>query len=88
MPPSSVYKGVEEGSAGLSMARPRGVLLLPGVGFPPSLVGVGEEGRRREGEGKGGAAPSSLVQFGPKGEGARGLPWPPLSLSTKAHMAH
>ena len=39
------------------MARPRGVLLPPGVGFPPSLVGLGEkEGGERE-EGKGGAAP-------------------------------
>ena len=35
----------------------------------------------------GGAAPL-LVQFGPEGEGARGPPWPPLSLSTRAHKAH
>ena len=61
------------------MARPRGFLLPPGVGFTPSLVGLGEkEGGERE-EGKGDAAPL-LVQFGPEGEGARGLPWPPLSL--------
>ena len=39
------------------MARPGGVLLPPGVGFPPSLVGLGEkEGGERE-EGKGGVAP-------------------------------
>ena len=65
------------------MARPGGVLLPPGVGFPPpSLVGLGEkEGGERE-EGKGGAP--LLVQFGPEGEGARGLPWSPLYLSTMA----
>ena len=52
--PSPVYKGVEEGEGRPSMARPGGVLLPPGVGFPPSLVGLGEkEGGERE-EGKGG----------------------------------
>ena len=51
---------------------------------PPSLVGLGEkEGGERE-EGKGGAAPL-LVQLGQEEEGARGLPWSPLSLSTMAH---
>ena len=79
VPPSPVYKGVEEGEGRPSMARPGGVLFPPGVGFPPSLVGLGEkEGGERK-EGKGGVAPL-LVQFGPEGEGARGLPWPPLSL--------
>ena len=34
--PAPVYKGVEEGRADLSMARPRGVLLPLGVGFPLS----------------------------------------------------
>ena len=58
-----------------------GVLLLVGVGLPSFLLllGGGKEGG--EGEGKGGAAPPLLVQFGPEGEGARGPPWPPLSLS-------
>ena len=80
VPPSPVYKGVEERRAGPLIARPGGVLLPPGVGFPPSLVGLGEkEGGERE-EGKG-APPPFLVQFGPEGEGARGLPWLPLSLS-------
>ena len=37
---------------------------------------------------EGGAAPPLLVQFGPEGEGACGPPWSPLSLSTKAHVAH
>ena len=45
----------------LSMARPRGGVLLPlGVGFSPSLVGVGEEGRGRGREGKGGRPPPQL----------------------------
>ena len=43
-----------------------------------------KEGGEREKE-KGGAAPL-LVQFGLKGQGGHGLPWPPLSLSTKAHL--
>ena len=38
------------------------------------------EGKERE------APPPLLVQFGLKEEGARGLPWQPLSLSTKAHL--
>ena len=65
-----------------------GVLLLVGVGLPSFLLllGGGKEGG--EGEGKGGRRPPLLVQFRPEGEGARGPPWQPLSLSTKAHMAH
>ena len=57
--------------------------------IPPFLVLLGG-GRKEggEGEGKGGAAPPLLVQFRPEGEGARGPPWPPLSLPTKAHVAH
>ena len=62
-----------------------GILLLVGGEFPSFLLllGGGKEGG--EGEGKGGAAPLLLVQFGPEGEGARGPSWLPLSLSTKAH---
>ena len=54
VPPSPIYKGVEEGEGpALSMARPRGVLLPPGVGFPPfptwsrrgREAGVGEKER-------------------------------------------
>ena len=77
--PGHVCKGWREEEAG--------PLWPPSTGSripPPSLVGLGEkEGGERE-EGKGGAPPF-LVQFGPEGEGARGLPWLPLSLSTKAH---
>ena len=72
----------EQGGRG---GRPGGVLLPPGVGLPPFLVGLGEGGKRRERGRKGGAAPL-LVQFGLEGEGARGLPWPPLLFSTKAHV--
>ena len=63
---------------------PGGVLLPPGVGLPPFLVGVGEggEGERKER----GVPPPLLVQFGLEGEGARGLPWPPLLFSIKAHL--
>ena len=75
--PSPVYKGVEEGEVRPSMARPKGgFLLLVGVGFPLSLVGVGEEGRGRGREGKGGRPPS---QFG-LGLGVP-PPWMPPPLS-------
>ena len=87
VPPAPVYKGARgEGATGQEEARQGGVLIPPGVGPPPFLVQVGEgkEGREERKEGKGGAAPL-LVQFGLEGEGARGLPWPPLLFSTKAH---
>ena len=88
MPPAPVYKG-GRGEAGRPLlgVPGGGVLLLVGVGLPSFLLllGGGKEGG--EGEGKGGAAPL-LVQFGPEGEGAHGPSWPPLSLPTKAHVAH
>ena len=65
---------------------PGGVLLPPGVGLPPFLVGLGEGGGGGGGEEGKGAPPALLVQFGLEGEGARGLPWPPLLFSTKAHV--
>ena len=57
-----------------------GVLLLVGVGLPSFLLllGGGKEGG--EGEGKGGAAPLLLVQFGPEGEGRVACPRSALSL--------
>ena len=69
------------GRPALEGALGGGILLLIGVGFPSFLLllGGGKEGG--EGEGKGGAAPPLLVQFGPEGEGARGQPWPALSIS-------
>ena len=85
MPPAPVYKGARGRPAGpLWRAPKRGILLGLQV-----LVGFhqkGEGGKEGEGEGEGKGAPPFLVQFGLKGEGARGLPWPPLSLSTKAHL--
>ena len=76
VPPSPVYKGAGEGAAGQEEGAPGGVLLPPGVGFPPFLVGIGfGKGERGEREGRGGAAPPLLVLFGLGGEGARGLPW-------------
>ena len=39
VPPAPVYKGARgEGAAGLGGGAPRGVLLPPGVGLPPSLL--------------------------------------------------
>ena len=84
-PPAPVYKGARVEEAGQEEARQGEVLLPARVGLPPFLVGIGEGGRRRERERKGGAAPL-LVQFGLEGEGVRGLPWPPLLFSTKAHL--
>ena len=39
---------------------PRGVLLPPGVGLPPFLVGLGEGGKEEEERKKRGAPPPSL----------------------------
>ena len=64
------------------MARQGGVLLLVGVGL---LLGGG---RKWGGRGKGGRRPPSPSPIRTRGEEARGPPWLPLYLSTKAHMAH
>ena len=81
VPPTPVYKGARGRPAGpWGRARRGGVLLLVGVGLPfPTPTRRGKA--RRRGRRKGGRRPPSLVQFGPEGEGARGLPWPALSLS-------
>ena len=57
--------------------QPKGAARLP-----PSLVGVGEEGRGRGREGKGVWAPS---QFG-LGLGGAPTSWPPPLSYTKAHV--
>ena len=59
LPPYIKEQG--EGAAGQEEGAPGGVLLPPGVGFPPFLVGIGfVKGERGEREGRGGAAPLSL----------------------------
>ena len=83
---------IKEGGRG---GRPRRGASIGGVqlGFPilvgvPFLFQEGREGRSRRGRRKEGGAAPSIVQFGPAHGGGRGPPFWPLSLSTKAHMAH
>ena len=88
MPPAPIYKGAR-GRPAVPCWRARRRSPPPSRSrtplFPtPTRRG---KGRGRGGRKEGGVAPL-LVQFGPEGEGARGPPWPPLSLSTKAHVAH
>ena len=87
VPPAPVYKGAKGGeAAGQERGAPGGVLLPPGVGLPPFLVGLGEEREGERGKGKWGPAPL-LVQFGLGGRGVR-LPLGRLSSSTNwAHEA-
>ena len=82
VPPAPVYKGSRGGGRPASMARQGGILLLVGVGL---LLGGG---RKWGGRRKGGRPPPSPSPIRTRGEEARGPPWLPLSLSTKAHMAH
>ena len=78
----------DQGGRGRPAKRgaPGGVLLPPGVGLPPFLVGLGEEREGERGKGKGGRPPL-LVQFGPKGEGARHLLAAALSLPSRPTKA-
>ena len=82
VPPAPVYKGGRGGCGRPPRGAPGGVLLPPGVGLPP-LALVKERG---EGKEERGAAPPFLVLFGLGGEGARGLPWPALLFSLRAHV--
>ena len=67
---------------------PGGVLLPPGVGLPPFLVGL-EEGGKEEGERKErGAPPPLLVLLGLEGEGRATSPGRPSSSPLRAHEAH
>ena len=68
------------------MARPGGVLLPSGVGFPPfHVVGVGEKEREiEEKEGGGAAPPPSPIRTRLWGEGGAACPRQPLSLSRMA----
>ena len=85
LPPYIKEQGGRGGRPG--GGAPGGVLLPPGVGLPPFPCWIRRRGKVEEEEKKErGAPPPLLVQFGLEGEGARGLPWPPLLFSTKAHI--
>ena len=83
-PPAPVYKGARGGAAGQEEGAPGGVLLPPGVGFPPPFPSwnrIREGGKEREKEG--GRRPPLLVLFGlGGGGGARG---PALATSPLFH---
>ena len=84
VPPTPVYKGVEEGRAGPLYGAPWGSPTPTGSRIPPFLVQLGilpsirsrRQGRGREKGRKEGAQPLALVQFGLGLGGARGLPLP------------
>ena len=82
VPLASVYKGSKGGAGRPRGGAPGGVLLLPGVGLPPFLVGIGfAEGGKEEREEEGGPAPSPCP-IRTKGGGARG---PSLATSPLFH---
>ena len=88
VPPAPVYKGAVEGAAGQDEGAPGGVLLPPGVGFPPFLVGIGFGRGKEEREKEGGHRPPLLVLFGLGGRGAWPSPGHLSSLPLKPTKAH
>ena len=88
VPPAPVYKGAGGGAAGQEEGAPGGVLLPPGVGFPPFLVGIGFGRGKEEREKEGGRRPPLLVLFGLGGRGARPSPGHLSSLPLKPTKAH
>ena len=79
VPPAPVYKGARGERRPAGGGAPGGVLLPPGVGLPPFLIGLGEGRKEEEEKKERGAPPPLLVQFGLEGDGARGLPSPSSS---------
>ena len=77
VPPAPVYKGARGRCGRPGGGAPGGVLLPPGVGLPPFLVGLGEAREGERGKGKGGAAPPPFP-IRTWGEGRAANPWPPL----------
>src|SRR4051812_28663897 len=72
VPPAPVYKGARGRCGWPGGGAPGGVLLPPGVGLLPFLVGIGEGGKEvEEKKERGGRRPPLLVLFG-LGGGARG----------------
>ena len=70
VPPALVYKGAREGGGRpRRRARQGGSPTPTGSRTPPFLVGVVEG--KEKGEGRKGAPPPSLVQFGPAHGGVR-----------------
>ena len=68
-----------EGAAGQAEARQGGVLLLPGVGFPPPLPSSRSRSQgkeREEKEGGGAAPPPSPIRARPWGRAASPLSFP------------
>ena len=78
VPPPLYIKEWMRGGAGPLYGAPQGgFLLLVGVGSPPSLVGVGEEGRGRGKEGKGvGPPPNSDWACSHLAASSSLSPWP------------
>ena len=69
--------------AGQGEGAPGGVLLPPGVGLPPFLVGLGLEGEGVEEKEGRGAPPPSPCPIRTRGEGGRG---PALASSPLFHL--
>ena len=78
----------EKRRAGQEEGAPGGILLPPGVGSPPFLVGIGFGKGEEEREKEGGRRPPLLVLFGLRGRGARPSPGHLSSLPLRLIMAH
>ena len=84
VPPSPIYKGGEGRPVGTPWRAPKSGILL-GLQVLVGFHLKGERGKEGEGEGEGKGDAPFPCPIRTQGEVERGLPWPPLSLSTKAH---